>query len=557
MFKQNLQITKSNILDSTLFLKKNIISLIPLRFVILLCFCKQIKPFMLSKIITSATIGIDAYLVETETHCEKQIPGFLIVGLPDNAVKESRERVTAAIKNSGYEFPVKKITINLAPADIKKEGSSFDLPIAIGILAASDIVKPDLLEDTIILGELSLDGSIRHIKGALPIAVEAKAKNIKRIILPSSSVKEASIVEGIDVYGIDTLQEAVRFLNGEFKPEPVKSNLEEIFSAVNTYNLDFKDVKGQENVKRALEVAAAGGHNILMIGPPGSGKSMLAKRIPSILPPMSFEEALETTKIHSVAGILQKEKALVTERPFRSPHHTVSDAALIGGGSFPRPGEVSYAHHGVLFLDELPEFKKNVLEVLRQPLEDYKVTVSRSKMSLEFPANFMLASAMNPCPCGYYTDPDKECTCNTGMIQRYMSKISGPLLDRIDIHIEVPAVKYKELSSREEGEHSVNIRERVVKAREIQLKRFSGFKKIYCNADMSTREVRTFCRLNDAGEQLLKMAMTKLGLSARAYDRILKVSRTIADLENSENIEAAHISEAIQYRSLDRELWNH
>ena len=512
---------------------------------------------MLSKIITSATLGIDAYIIEAETHVEKQIPGFLIVGLPDNAVKESRERVTAAIKNCGYEFPVKKITINLAPADIKKEGSSFDLPIAIGILAASEIVKFDMLEDTIILGELSLDGSIRHVKGALPIAVEAKNRGIKRLLLPASSVKEASIVDGIDVYGIETLNEAVRFLNGDFQPEKITSDIDEIFRSVNSYNLDFKDVKGQENVKRALEVAASGGHNILMIGPPGSGKSMLAKRIPSILPPMSFEEALETTKIHSVAGILAKEKALVTERPFRSPHHTVSDAALIGGGSFPRPGEVSFAHHGVLFLDELPEFKKNVLEVLRQPLEDYKVTVSRSKMSLEFPANFMLASAMNPCPCGYFTDPEKECTCNTGMIQRYMSKISGPLLDRIDIHIEVPAVKYKELSSREDGEKSEEIRKRVVAARERQLERFKAHKKIYCNADMGTREVRTYCRLNSAGEELLKMAMTKLGLSARAYDRILKVSRTIADLENSENIEAAHISEAIQYRSLDRELWNH
>jgi magnesium chelatase family protein len=512
---------------------------------------------MLSKTFSSATYGIDAYLVEVETHVEKQVPGFIIVGLPDNAVKESRERVTSAIKNSAFEFPKKKITINLAPADIKKEGSAFDLPIAIGILSAIEETKTGMLGDSVLLGELSLDGLLRPIKGALSISVEAKKKGIKRIILPKDSANEAGIVDGIEVYGMESLLEVVQFLNGELEKEPVITDKEEIFSRVNQYQLDFSDVKGQENVKRALEVAAAGGHNILMIGPPGSGKTMLAKRIPSILPPLTFNEALETTKIHSVAGILPKEKALITERPFRSPHHTVSDAALVGGGSFPRPGEVSFAHYGVLFLDELPEFKKNVLEVLRQPLEDSKVTVSRSKLSLEFPANFMLASAMNPCPCGYFTDPNKECTCSPPVIQKYMAKISGPLLDRIDIHIEVPAVKYKELSSDNKSETSAEIRKRVIDARKIQLQRFSGMKNTYCNGDMATKEIRQFCRLDSASAELLKMAMTKLGLSARAYDRILKVSRTIADLEQSENILPAHISEAIQYRSLDRELWNH
>jgi magnesium chelatase family protein len=502
---------------------------------------------MLSKILSSATYGIDAYLVEVETHVEKQIPGFIIVGLPDSAVKESRERVTAAIKNSGFEYPLKKITVNLAPADIKKEGSSFDLPIAIGLLSATGLIESNKLNETVFLGELSLDGKLRPVKGALPITVEAKKKGIKKILLPAESSIEASIVDGIDVFGVTKLEEVVDFLNGTNELVPIRSDRKAIFSRVNKYHLDFSDVKGQENVKRALEVAAAGAHNILMIGPPGSG----------ILPPLTFDEALETTKIHSIAGILPRETALVTERPFRSPHHTVSDAALVGGGSFPRPGEVSFAHHGVLFLDELPEFKKNVLEVLRQPLEDSRVTVSRSKLSLEFPANFMLAAAMNPCPCGYFTDPNKECTCTPPSIQKYMAKISGPLLDRIDIHIEVPAVKYKELATEAPAEKSEVIRERVIRARDIQLNRFKDVKHIFNNADMGSKEVRKYCKLDSSGEELLKMAMTKLGLSARAYDRILKVSRTIADIDNSENILPQHVSEAIQYRSLDRELWKH
>jgi magnesium chelatase family protein len=512
---------------------------------------------MLSKILSSATYGIDAYLIEVETNVEQHIPGFIIVGLPDSAVRESRERVTAAIKNSGFKFPLKKITVNLAPADIKKEGSAFDLPIAIGLLSATKIINGNKIKDTVFLGELSLDGKLRHVKGALPITVEAKKKGIKRIILPVDSSKEASIVEGIDVFGVECLSDVANFLNDGIQLVPIVSDKQDIFSQINKYHLDFSDVKGQENVKRALEVAAAGAHNILMIGPPGSGKTMLAKRFPSILPPMTFEEALETTKIHSIAGILSKNIALLTERPFRSPHHTISDAALVGGGSFPRPGEVSFAHYGVLFLDELPEFKKNVLEVLRQPIEDSRVTVSRSKLSLEFPANFMLAAAMNPCPCGYYTDPNKECTCSPPLIQKYMAKISGPLLDRIDIHIEVPAVKYKDLSRLEKSESSEKIRERVIQARDVQLNRYKGISHIYNNGDMGSKEVRQYCKLDSAGEELLKMAMTKFGLSARAYDRILKVSRTIADLENSENILPQHISEAIQYRSLDRELWKH
>ncbi|RCK74047.1 MAG: MG(2+) CHELATASE FAMILY PROTEIN / ComM-related protein [Ignavibacteriae bacterium] len=511
---------------------------------------------MLSQVLSSATYGINAHIVKVETNIEKGLYSFVVVGLPDNAVKESRERVIAAIKNTFTKIPNMKITVNLAPADIKKEGSAYDLPIAVGILSALEIIKNDLLNEFVILGELALDGSLRPVHGVLPIAVEVKKNNLKGMILPKENAKEAAMVEGIDVYPMSSLSETVDFLNGEYEIlKPFKIDMNEVFSQERQYSIDFSDVKGQENVKRALEVAAAGAHNIIMIGPPGSGKTMLAKRLPTILPPMTFEEAIETTKIHSVAGTLPPNSALVATRPFRAPHHTISDSALVGGGTIPRPGEISLAHHGVLFLDELPEFARNVLEVLRQPLEDAKITVSRSKMTLEFPANFMLVCAMNPCPCGFYTDPTKECTCTQMQIQKYMAKISGPLLDRIDLHIEVPAVKYKDLSSKSQGESSAAIRERVIVAREIQMRRFSGRKGLFSNADMQSKDIKEFCQIDSAGEELLKMAITKLGLSARAYDRILKVSRTIADLAKSEDIKPEHISEAIQYRTLDRNLW--
>ncbi|HPG37884.1 MAG TPA: YifB family Mg chelatase-like AAA ATPase [bacterium] len=507
---------------------------------------------MLAQVLSGAVLGINAYIVKVEVHLEGQLPKFFMVGLPDGAVREANFRVEAAVKNSGLRFPQKKITVNLAPADIRKEGAAFDLPIAIGILVAAGTVQPDRLQDYLILGELSLDGSLRPTNGSLSIATEIVKNKIRGLIIPEENAREAAMARDLQVIPVKNLNEAINFLNGDDSYKPYQVNLQEIFSNHQNYQVDFLDVKGQEHVKRALEVAAAGGHNIVMIGPPGSGKTMLSKRIPTILPDMTLEEALETTKIHSVAGLLPANQALVATRPFRSPHHTISDAGLIGGGNIPKPGEVSLAHHGVLFLDELPEFKKNVLEVMRQPLEDGHVTISRAALSLTYPAEFMLAAAMNPCPCGYYTDPNKECTCSVPLIQRYLSRISGPLLDRIDIHIEVPAVKYKELSSQETGEPSARIRARVEQARHIQLERFKDSPHLFCNARMNSKEIRRYCTINEQGHELLKMAITKLGLSARAYDRILKVARTIADLEGGGTILPEYVSEAIQYRSLDR-----
>ncbi|MBU0983577.1 MAG: YifB family Mg chelatase-like AAA ATPase [candidate division Zixibacteria bacterium] len=511
---------------------------------------------MLARVLSSATLGVDAYTVEVEADIQQQLPAFITVGLPDGAVRESKERVTAAIKNSDFVFPSKKVTINLAPADIKKEGSAFDLPMAVGILAATGQILRDRFDDFVLLGELSLDGDVRGVRGALPMAMNIVAGNgVRGLLVPPDNAREAAIAGTVPVYPVKSLKDAVAFLEDESTIAAHKIDINSVFEQARQYTVDFSDVKGQESAKRALEIAAAGGHNIIMIGPPGSGKTMLARRMPTILPDLSIGEALETTKIHSVAGRLPADTALVATRPFRSPHHTISYAGLVGGGTVPKPGEVSLANNGVLFLDELPEFKKDILEMLRQPMEDHQVTISRASTTLTYPAGFMLVSAMNPCPCGYYGDVSHECKCTAGEIQRYMSKISGPLLDRIDIHISVPSVKFKELSADARGEESSVIRQRVNRARRRQLERFKNEPEIYANAQMESRDTRGYCRIDDKSQSLLALAIKQQGLSARAYDRILKVSRTIADLEDVDEIQMGHVAEAIHYRSLDRQLW--
>jgi magnesium chelatase family protein len=510
---------------------------------------------MLSKILSSALIGIEAHPVEVEVDItSKGLPHFSMVGLPDTAVKESRDRVRAALKNTGFVFPLKQVTVNLAPADLKKEGSAFDLPIAMGILASEEVLPPESMKGYMITGELSLDGRLKPVKGALSMAIKARDMGLKGVVLPVKNAPEAAVVEGVSVYGMKSVTELVEFLKNDLTPSPFHVDLEEVLRASSIYEEEFSEVRGQEHAKRAMEVAASGGHNILMVGPPGSGKTMLARRLSTILPNMTFDEALETTRIHSVAGTLPPGQSLLATRPFRSPHHTISDIALIGGGQYPKPGEVSLSHNGVLFLDELPEFKRSVLEVLRQPIEYGQVTVSRAVASVTYPARFMLVAAMNPCPCGYIGDDKHQCTCTPGQIHRYRTKVSGPLLDRIDIHMEVPSVHYRELTSRHDGESSKEIRQRVVKAREIQLGRFKR-DRVYCNGQMKTRHIKKYCFMTKEAHGILEVAMQKLGLSARAYSRILKVSRTIADLDAADEIKPHHVSEAIQYRTLDRGMF--